>query len=202
MSLILKEFLENEAAIKRFLRRFVSRAQDVEDITQETFLRAYAAEAAHEVHAPKAFLFRVARNLALNERAKLSNSATDLVGDFSDPGVLGSEDQASPEDQVDTRQRMRFLAEALETLPPQCRRVFIMRKIHGLSHKEIASRLGISVKTVEKHIATGLTKCSEYLRRQTGGAEGGIIRVVKAGREPTPAGVSGVEDRRERTGDE
>jgi len=58
--------LENERGIKRFLSRFFPRAQDVDDLAQETFLRAFAAEAERDVLSPRAFLYRIAKNLALN----------------------------------------------------------------------------------------------------------------------------------------
>jgi RNA polymerase sigma-70 factor (ECF subfamily) len=59
---------------------------------------------------------------------------------------------------------MAIFAEAISALPPQCRRVFLLRKVQGLSQKDVAQRLGLSVSTVEKHLATGLVKCSEYLK--------------------------------------
>ena len=166
MSRILRAFLENEQSIKRLLSRFLARRQDVDDIAQETFLRAFAAEASQDVIAPKAFLYRIARNLALNEISRLSNSATDYIEDSADPDVVGISEQVSGEDYVYGRQKMAMFAEAISSLPAQCRHVFLLRKVHGLSQKEVAERLGISVSTVEKHVATGLLKTSEYLRRR------------------------------------
>ncbi len=164
MSQILRAFLENERGLKRFLSRFFSRAQDVDDIAQETFLRAFAAEADRDVLTPRAFLYRIARNLALNERAKLSNTTTGSMEDYPDPSVLGAGDQVSSEDLIEGRQKMAIFAEAVSSLPPQCRRVFMLRKVHGLSQKDVAQRLGITASTVEKHVAMGLLKCSDYLR--------------------------------------
>ena len=66
MSPILRAFLENERGLKRYLSRFFSRSQDVDDLTQETFLRAFADGGAG-VHNPRAFLYRIARNLARKE---------------------------------------------------------------------------------------------------------------------------------------
>ena len=57
--------------------RFFKRTQDIDDIAQETFLRAYSAEATQTVHAPKAFLFRVARNIALDVNAKSARARTE-----------------------------------------------------------------------------------------------------------------------------
>lgn len=164
LSQIFRAFLQNERGLKRFLSRYFSRTQDIDDIAQETFLRAFAAEADRDVLKPRAFLYRIARNLALNERAKRSHSTTASMEDFPDPSVLGSEDQVRGEDLIEDRQKMAIFAEAVSALPPQCRRVFMLRKVHGLSQQAVAERLGISPSTVEKHVASGLLKCSEYLR--------------------------------------
>jgi DNA-directed RNA polymerase specialized sigma24 family protein len=76
MSTILEAYLENEKALKRFLRRFIRSREGADDLAQEAFLRAFAAETGRPIQAPKAFLFKVARNLALNELAKQSSAAT------------------------------------------------------------------------------------------------------------------------------
>ena len=52
----------------------------------------------------------------------------------------------------------------VERLPPICRRVFVLRKVHKLSHAEISEVLGVSESTIEKHVAKGLVRCREYLR--------------------------------------
>lgn len=173
MSSILRSFLENERGLKRYLSRFLPRAQDVDDLAQETFLRAFA-EGGGQVNNPRAFLYRIARNLALNERDRMSHRVTTSMEDFPDPAVLGASDQVSVEETVEGRRKMAIFAEAISALPPQCRQVFILRKIHGLSQKEVALRLGLSVSTVEKHLASGLVKCSEFLRLrgyEVGGAK-------------------------------
>lgn len=169
MSSILAAYLENEAALKRFLRRFLGRVLSrdmVDDLAQETFLRAYAAEALQDITSPRAFLFKVARNLVLNERAKLSNATTDALEDFADTAVLEDCSRSSVDDQIAARQQARALAAAIAGLPPQCARVFVLRKVHGLSYQEIAQRLNISVSTAEKHAALGLLRCTDQLRRQ------------------------------------
>ncbi len=162
--------------MKRFLRRFTVHAADAEDLAQEAFLRAFAAEADQSITSPKAFLFRVARNLALNERSKAANATTVPLEGFAENLVVGDVGQVALEDEMDARQRIRLLAQAMAGLPPQCSRVFLLRKVHGLSYKEIAERLGISVSTAEKHAALGLLRCSEYLRRQGYSVGGGQVK--------------------------
>lgn len=173
MSTILEAYLENEGALKRYLRRFVRSRELADDLAQETFLRAFAAESGRMIEAPKAFLFKVAKNLALNELARQSSMATEVLGDFEGRAVLEDSSQAAVDDVVDSRERMRLLARAIAALPPQCAKVFILRKMRGMSQKEIAVRLNISVRTVENHVALGLSRCRAYMRAHGGTVEEG-----------------------------
>src|SRR5256885_9612142 len=127
MSTILEAYLENEMALKRFLRRFIKSREGADDLAQEAFLRAFAAESERVIQAPKAFLFKVARNLALNELAKLSSAAIEPLGDFEGQEALEDISQAAVDDAVDGRERIRILARAVDALPPQCAKVFILR---------------------------------------------------------------------------
>jgi RNA polymerase sigma-70 factor (ECF subfamily) len=170
MSTILDAYLQNEAALKRFLRRFVNSPEDVADIAQEAFVRAFAAEADRSIDSPKAFLFKTARNLAINEIARKSHMATEPLGDLGDENVLDNT-QVAVDEAVDGRERVRQLARAIAELPPQCAKVFVLRKMQGLPQKEIAARLNISVRTVENHVAQGLLRCRAYLRAQNGASE-------------------------------
>jgi RNA polymerase sigma factor (sigma-70 family) len=184
MSTILETYLENEMALKRFLRRFIKSREGADDLAQEAFLRAFAAESDRVIVSPKAFLFKVARNLALNELARQSSAAIEPLGDFEGQEVLEDSSQAAVDDAVDGRERIRMLARAIAALPPQCAKVFILRKMQGLSQKEIAARLDISVRTVENHVALGLVRCKAYMRAHGGASDqgGGIARIP----EPAP----------------
>lgn len=181
MATILEAYLENEVALKRYLKRFTKSREAADDLAQEAFLRAFAAETGHVIEAPKAFLFKVAKNLALNELARQSFMAIEPLGDFEGRQVLEDNSQAAVDDVVDSRERIRLLARAIAALPPQCAKVFILRKMQGLSQKDIAIRLNISVKTVENHVALGLSRCRAYMRAYGGtvGDEGGDSRMFE-----------------------
>ena len=185
MSTILEAYLENEAALKRFLRRFIKSREGADDLAQEAFLRAFAAESNRVIESPKAFLFKVARNLALNELARQSAATTTPIGDFEGQEVLEDSSQAAVDDAVDGRERIRMLARAIAALPPQCAKVFILRKMQGLSQKEIAARLDISVRTVENHVALGLVRCRAYMRAHGGASdqEIGVSRISEPASE-------------------
>jgi len=164
---IFDAFRVSEQALKRFLHRFISNRDDIADICQETLVCALEAERSQEIIEPRAFLFGVAKNLMRKQLDRQSRSLIAFVEDYADAHC------ASPEPPVeriiDDRQRMLEFAETVSTLPPQCQRVFVMKKVFGYSHKEIAAELKISVSTVEKHVAAGLKRCLDELdKRQEG----------------------------------
>lgn len=161
--------------LKRFLARFLFDPRDVEDISQEAYLRAFEAEKGQQLRSPRAFLFRVARNLALNELSRKARKITDYIEDAA-PG----EEPSGPhslEKQVQDEQRFALFCRAAARLPPLCRRAFLMRKVYGYSHREIADQLGISTSTVEKHISTGLYRCSEFMKVMGGSQASGTERL-------------------------
>lgn len=161
---ITKSFLENEGNLKRFLRRFFYDTDEVDDMVQSTFLRAYQAEKKQEIQSPKSYLFKIARNVALKELTKRSRQIIDYIEGFTPDEVLSSE--VSVEDEVNLDQKLTVFDHAVATLPPQCKKAFLLRKVYGLSHKEISQRMEISVSTVEKHIANGLQRCSSYMNNK------------------------------------
>lgn len=162
---IFKMFQENETILKRFLRRFMSNKHDIEDICQETILRALEAEKSRDIREPRAFLFGVSKNIVRKKLDKESKSLINFIEDFTPQEYVSNE--PSIEQNIDEQQRMRFFTEAVATLPRQCQRVFMMKKVYGYSHKEIAKELDISISTVEKHVAAGLKRCIEQMRNKT-----------------------------------
>jgi RNA polymerase sigma-70 factor (ECF subfamily) len=158
----LKQVFRHGAALHRYLRRFTSGAEDIEDLVQETFVRIYAIEDRDSVGSPRALLFRIAHNLAVERARRHLARATDTVADFARLDVDTSE--APPEEQIDSHRRFESFCAAVDRLPPLCRRVFVLRKVYKLSHTEISDVLGVSHSTIEKHVAKGLVRCRDYLR--------------------------------------
>lgn len=167
-----------EASLKRFISRFLPKVQDIEDVAQETFLRAYVTEQGRPIEQPKSFLFRIAKNVALNQLARKSNQIIDHLEDLGLADVLSSE--VTLEDELVARQTLGLHCEAVAALPPQCRRVYLLRKVYGLSHKEIAKRMGIAVSTVEKHLIKGMQECDRYVRARNEPARAQHGRTTRA----------------------
>ena len=164
------QVFQHRAALHRYLGKLTSGAEDIEDLVQETYVRMYALPDFHLVESSKALLFRIAHNLAVERARRHKAQATDTVGDLETLTVFSEE--APPEEQTDARRRFESFCAAVERLPPICRRVFVLRKVHKLSHAEISEVLGVSESTIEKHVAKGLVRCREYLR------ELGLLDVV------------------------
>ena len=164
-SAIQEAFTRHHGALKRFISRFLPNSYDIEDVSQETFLRAYTTEKTREIEQPKSFLFRIAKHIALTQLTQKSRQITDYLEDFDDSEVLLIEDTV--EDEFLARETLGIHCEAVAGLPPQCRRVYLMRKVYGMSHKEIAGQLGIAVSTVEKHLIKGVKLCDRYVREKT-----------------------------------
>jgi len=155
-------YLKYQTLLKRYMTRFLRQPQDIEDILQEAFLRSYVAEINMDIRSPRAFLFKTARNLALKHLDKSSTRLVDYIEDLGTLEVLV--DEISTEDRAQSQEQFIIFCRAVSILPLQCRKAFILRKVYGLSHKEVAEQLGISTSTVEKHLAHGLLKCNEYMR--------------------------------------
>jgi len=168
ISAIYENFLSNESGLKRYLRRFFYRDEDIDDMAQETFLKAYKYANNREIEYPKAYLYQVAKSVALRELSRKSRQLTDYMEEAAIPEP---EDDSSVEEELIAHQKLVHFCEAVAQLPPQCRRVFLMRKYQALSHREIAQTLGISVSAVEQHISLGLKRCKASIAKKELGVE-------------------------------
>lgn len=155
-------FTESREALHRYIRRFVGSSETTKEIVQEAFLRTYRQ--GESVRTLRAFLFSTARNLAANEYRHQRTVERGALGEIAASGV---ESQCDPlEAEILRDERNRLIQEAVDRLPLQCRAAFTLRVFHQCCYREIADRLGISVKTVEKHIARGLKDTHSYLQRR------------------------------------
>jgi RNA polymerase sigma-70 factor (ECF subfamily) len=175
-------FLEHHHFLRKFLSRFLATPQDIEDVAQETYLRAFIAGEKTTIQQPKAYLFRTARNIALSKLTRKSRQMTDYIADISGEELPAGGVPADIE--AEAEQSLGIFCEAVAALPEKCRQAFLLRKVHGLSHKEIATRMGLSVSSVEKYLRKGGMACSDYIRRR----EQGVPYRNEAVRKPRSEG--------------
>lgn len=159
-----REILAHEQALMRFLHRNWRNHDEVPDLRQEIYVRVYAAALRQPPASPKSFLFTTARNLLADHVRRQRIVSITAVGDLEQLHVL--EDELEPSRWAGGREALARLARALDRLPDRCREVVWLRRVEDLPQKEIARRLGISEKTVEKHIAKGSRMLAEQFHAE------------------------------------
>lgn len=150
----------HEAMLRAWLRRRFETQLDLDDIVQEAFVRVLQARENGPLASAKAFLFATARNLALDRMRRHEVSRTDFLGEIDALHVL-DEREGIPET-LARNQELALLTEAIQSLPARCRQILTLRKLYGLSHREIAARLGLSESTVSNQITIGIEKCTDF----------------------------------------
>ena len=166
MSKILRAFGKQQNMLRRIVSKYRSNPADVDDLVHDVFLAGFAAEMQNEIYEPEHLLMRIAKNLALNEAVKKVNTTSESIEGSLITSVYPDERAISAEDQVDARQRLVIFSQALAALSPELRRAFVMRRVEGLKLKQIATRLNVSVSTVEKRVAAAMLQCRAYLKDQ------------------------------------
>jgi RNA polymerase sigma factor (sigma-70 family) len=156
-------FMSIRASLARAVTGMVP-PKDVEDIVQETYVRVCQAERKDTIKEPRSFLFRTARNLALDH---IKRAETRLVSSVEEDPELGFAEAQNGEDStldiVSSHEEFSTFCDAVRHLPIQCRRAFVLKKVYGYSQREIARELALSESTVEKHIAQGIKRCTFFM---------------------------------------
>jgi RNA polymerase sigma-70 factor (ECF subfamily) len=179
-----REILPLEGALTRYLRRNWRDAADLPDLRQEVYVRVYESARGRLPEQPQAFLFASARNLLIDRarRAQIVSIETLADLELSDHAV----DELTPERHAGGRGELRLLQQALDELPQRCREVVSLRKIDGMSQREVAQHMGIQEATVEKQISKGIRALADSLLAKgvvLGIARAGV-RLVKKGGQP------------------
>lgn len=171
---MIEAYVAKRGDLKRFLVARLGNEAEAEDVVQDVYLKVRAAKYAEEIANPGAFLYKVAANLALDHRRRQQRArARDGQWVEANHQKIGAEaivDQPEAGAAYDAKQRLTRMIKALDGLSPQCRRVFMLHKLEGLSHRQVAARLNISTSTVEKHMNKALKQLVRTLDSAPGGA--------------------------------
>ena len=159
----LLEALESEGLLRACLFRYVRNPADVDDLLQETYARLLAANPSGggEVRSVRALALTIARNVALDWLRHRNVVPIELVSDLTNLDVL--DEKAQVDEIVNAHQELTLLSVVVAELPKRCRQVFTLRRVYGLSQREIAERFGISEKTVEQLLVRAVRRCAEAL---------------------------------------
>lgn len=145
---------------RELLNHFTRQVKDRDgaaDIVQEAYARVLGVQqAGRPIREPRALLYRTARNVLIDQQRH------DALRAPADPQVLDEMPAPAaqqPEEAYAAQQRVRGLVAAIEALPPRCREAFILHKLDGLSHAEVAAHMGISRNMVERHVMLAVLAC-------------------------------------------
>lgn len=162
--------LKYQRKIMRLLSRMIREPSEVEDVAQETFIKAYRA--LPQFRGDSAFytwLYRIAINTARNWQAA-SNRRPQTVGTLENAdGETFSQidsltDQSTPESLASTRQIAQTVNEAIEALPEDLRTAIVLREIEGMSYEDIATSMACPIGTVRSRIFRAREAIAERLR--------------------------------------
>ncbi|MYH32366.1 MAG: RNA polymerase sigma factor [Gammaproteobacteria bacterium] len=171
-------FEEHNAALVRFLAARLHSDEEAREIAQEAYVRLLGLNEPDAVNHFRAYLFRVAANLA-NDRLKQRKRRASL----RKTAFVGAEESSpSPEKAVLAAQELAIVREALAELPPRCRTAFLLYKVHQLSIAETASRMELSVRMVRLYVARALAHCAERL--ESAAPDPNLAQVFDTHKEP------------------
>ncbi len=159
---------------------------DADDLVQEAFARIWAADCL-AIRNGRAYLYTTVRHLLAEYARRRRIVPIELLGEIDSLNIIS--DAPGPERQVGARQELARLRVIVAALPEQCRRVFELRKFEGLSHREVAQRMGISEKTVENHLTRALARVGDALAETANRNSPVILRPTVSSSDETDHGI-------------
>jgi RNA polymerase sigma factor (sigma-70 family) len=156
-----EEIQPHEPALRAYLRGRFPTLRDVDDQIQDTYARLFRARESGRKHLTRGYLFTVARNAAVDLFRR--SRAVSFVSWSEFDSLSVAEDNPSTADLLERERKIESLEAAVNALPERCREIFVLRRLHKLSHQEIARRLGISENTVNAQLVIGMMRCRQFL---------------------------------------
>jgi RNA polymerase sigma factor (sigma-70 family) len=156
-----RNVLPHEPALRTWLSRRRHDGLEIDDIIQETYTRLISAESVAHILDARSYAFQTAGSVVIDHLRRMKVVSISSVPDLDYLEVVS--DDPSPERQVIDRDELHRLAQAIASLPAKVREVFTLRRIYGLSQREVAVKMGLSESTVEKHMSRGFLIMLEWL---------------------------------------
>lgn len=167
-------FLPFEADLRRMLRRVCAGPAEVDDVVQETYCKILDLGSVSHILEPRAFLTRTAKNIVTD---RLRRDAIVSIEAMASLEELEVEDGApNPERVALARAELQWVFKLIAHLPERCRKVLRARRVNGLSQKETAESLGITVGLVEYETTRAMDLMSQMIRQA--GVNGAEVRAT------------------------
>lgn len=159
-----------EPVLTGFLRKNWNNQEEVSGLRQEIYARVFKSALKERPIYCRSFLFTTARNLLIDRARRAKVVSIENIADMERLTVPC--EQPGAEEILSFRQELTALQSALSTLPQRCREIVVMRKIDGLSQREVAREMGIAEGTVEKQLSKGIRRLANALYGKGGDFEG------------------------------
>ena len=153
MTWVGSEVLPHEADLRVRLKRTMP-IDDVEDVIQEAYCRISRLDDVSHIRSGRAYLFTTAKMLVLERIRRSRVVSIEAVTEIDTLAIFGEE--PSPERIAGGRRELARVRALIDGLPERCRRIFELRKVEGLSQREVAEAMGVPEYTVENDVARGL----------------------------------------------
>lgn len=157
---IARHVLPHEAELRRSLKRRAPAGFEVDDIIQEVYARLAAFASVDHIHSPRSYIYRMAGGVMADYARRQKVVPMLAVEDYEAIGAMS--DEPSPEAVVLHRDQLNRLAGLFSRLPPAVAEVFRLRRIEGMSQREVARRLSLPESTIEKRMARGAYLIAQY----------------------------------------
>jgi len=154
-------FREHNESLLRFLRARLHSSDEAKEVAQEAYVQMLGLDNPAAVNFMQGYLFRTAANIATN-RMKLgaARRRIDQLVFFDTP-----HETRTPQQTLDARQQLAHVNEALNRLPPLCRRAFILVRYEGMSFDDAAAQMGLHPRKVRRFVQRAFASCQRALGR-------------------------------------
>lgn len=146
--------IRERPALLRLVRRILGSDSSAEDVIQAIWFKARGVSGNVAIDNPRAYLYRLATNLATDQGRERSRQARLLAGHY----LWGPDEVLSAEEQVMAQDELQRVLAAADHLPEPTRTIFRLNRLQGMTQAEIARRRGVSVTTVENHVRAALQR--------------------------------------------
>lgn len=155
---IVRAFLNYRDVLTAALLKLSVKPFDVDDILQESLARALEADEVERIKYPQSYLFMVSRNMVFREQQRRAREVQCQIDD-----AVFESSAAAADEEAHHKQMLQVFWEAIDSLPKAHQRAILLRRIYGLTQKEVAKKMGVSQSSVEKYFAQGIRRCQDIM---------------------------------------
>lgn len=152
-------YADHHGWLHDWLRRRLGCSQQAADVAQDTFVRLLRAERLPNLGEPRALLSHIAKGLLVDHwrRREVERAYLESVAHLAEP------EAPSPEERLLILEALCRIEAMLRAMPARTRETFLLAQLDGLTYPQVATRLGISLATVKRHMRAGFLACMEAL---------------------------------------